>query len=192
MLFDPIRFDNSLKTRAPDRGLKARVSVIAMSVLAGLRGVRVNRRVWNFLSAARRGSAKSSPHRHRGLRWKSRRRMRRARQAVARWIARRKKSPAREPKPLLPQKRPARLLALEPRMVFDAAAVATAADVADQTAEQAAAEQTGTTGQSGLPDLPQFEICAVGMGDEARQEIAFIDSIRLKCRPADRRHRSGR
>ena len=94
MLFDPIRFDNSLKMRAPNRSLKARVSVLAMSVLAGLRGVRVNRRVWNFLSAARRGGANAAPQSHRGLRWKSRRRLRRARLAMARWMARRKKSPA--------------------------------------------------------------------------------------------------
>ena len=192
MLFDPIRFDNSLKMPAPNRSLKARVSVLAMSVLAGLRGVRVNRRVWNFLSAARRGGVNAAPQSHRGLRWKSRRRLRRARLAMARWMARRKKSPVRDPKPLLPQKRSARLLALEPRIVFDAAAIATAADVADQTAEQVEAAQADTTDHGGIPDLPQFEICAVGMGNEDRQEIAFIDFLRGQCRPADRRHRPGR
>ena len=105
-----------------------------------------------------------------------RRRVRRAQRALRLADERRAERADRRKRQLLAADGNSGLHALEPRMVFDAAAIATADDAADQANEQQSAAPDA--GQSGNGDqASDLTEAAAGLpGAPARQEIAFVDS----------------
>ena len=193
---------------APNRSserLRATVSHNALDASQQKPGLRVNRRGWNLLIGRFLRGITGMARRFRVLKYKSKRRIRRARIVIAR--ARRKRKTAPKKATAFVARRSPRLLALEPRIVFDAAAGATADHAADQVAQQQAAsaaqhpngdhngKESGHneqgSGPDGAPDGGQDGDGSGHAGDAAdagdlplaidttgaasRVEIAFID-----------------
>ena len=110
------------------------------------------------------------------VKYKTRRRIRRARQTLSKLFQRQKKRQEDLASRLEPTPSNMRLLALEPRIVFDAAAGATAEQAADHVAEQqaAAAVAEASPEPNGVSnELAQLD--AVLPQTSARVEIAFVD-----------------
>ena len=137
-------------------------------------GFKIQRRFWEFLTQQSRKAIKTGRRFMWRIAYKSRRRMRRARQALAN--RRRLQSDHRPTAPS--SSKSSSMLALEPRIVFDAAAAATV----DQTADQVAEQQANEAAEGRAADIPSndnaasgedFASVAVTEGDS--HEIAFVD-----------------
>jgi VCBS repeat-containing protein len=110
-----------------------------------------------------------------------RRRIRRARTAISQNLKRRSDRAQQRRRQLLAQGGSSGLHALEPRMVFDAAAAITADAAADQVAEQQATDaqtaEPAAAADTATPADPDLIAAVDSIGTSSnRHEIAFVDS----------------
>ncbi|MEO1206350.1 MAG: Ig-like domain-containing protein [Pseudomonadota bacterium] len=191
MLYDPPRFSDADAIHRAQRALhplRSSSSRLALRAFFGALSAVANRKAWHRLTKADRPNLGLMALSFRILKYKSKRRVRRARAALFRTLKSTKSKSVEGQLPYgQPAQGPSRLLALEPRIVFDAAMVETADAAADQVAQQQAeaAVQVAQHGESGAggsgdtaeteagSDLFDFQIGDVGQG--ANQEIAFVD-----------------
>ena len=140
-----------------------------------MRGFVVRRSTWLMLTSLARQPASGLGHAGRRLVYKSKRRIRRMRKALGR---QQEKSVSHRPVQKNGPRAPStgmHLLALEPRIVFDAAAVATAEHVTESAAP--AAEPASAAPDANEADAALFSDVTEGSGapSQEKHEIAFVD-----------------
>ncbi len=163
------------------RQLIASASPAGFDVRRASLGFRTRKSTWDFIRGCSRRLLGTPGHLARRLLYKSRRRVRRMQDALIRH-ARPQRQPLQAPSPgaaIAKVSSRLGLIALESRIVFDAAAVATAEQLANEVAQQQAAEvvdamkDAAATEADALQDLLDYAI-AVDAGG-ASNEIAFVD-----------------
>ena len=178
MLYDP-RFDVSTSCKPAkywgSERLRLGASALSLHVGRALKSFRVNCRSWQQLTSDKRQRRSPLPRGFRVLRYKTKRRIRRAHAAITRLMTRRVRK-EQVIKDFAPRPDQAQLLALEPRIVFDAAAVATADDTADQVSEQQTDAALDYEGGKGATDTSeeQLDVSAIEPSGTTT-EIAFVD-----------------
>ncbi|MEL7048931.1 MAG: DUF4347 domain-containing protein, partial [Pseudomonadota bacterium] len=199
MLFDPTRSSNDTSVNRRNdayRRLRTSSSLLALKAFVGTLGVVANRKGWRNITERRRARTRTLSGFFRVLRYKSKRQIRRARLALQRTVKLRSEQTAKTARetgssfrqPAGGRPHGAGMLALEPRIVFDAAVAATADVAADQVAEQQAieavqaltqaAEGHGSEASAGDGELDGVDFASAGgsLGDGSeRREIAFLD-----------------
>jgi hypothetical protein len=143
-------------------------------------GFRVRKSTWLLIRAFAKQPRRALGHLALRLFYKSKRRIKRMREALQRATSRFSR-PSAGASLITRGSAPSNLglLALEPRIVFDAAAGATADQTADQVAQQQAESVVDAPPQTeaydATSDADALDLVAVAAAGEQRQEIAFVD-----------------
>nr|MCH9764776.1 choice-of-anchor L domain-containing protein [Alphaproteobacteria bacterium] len=177
MLHNHKRFDDFKKIKTEKSQIfkfSNSASPHALNAKKHARGFRIQRRFWEMLILEARRIVNQGVRFMWRVAYKSRRRMRRARQA----LAERRRQHAERRNKLSPLANPGSMLALEPRIVFDAAAAATVDQTADQVAEQQTADavENREDSPSDTEDsITGDDLAAINVTETGGSEIAFVD-----------------
>ena len=172
---------------ADPSAIKARLLTSASPLAAAARephrGFRVRKSTWDWILAAAKQPRRSLGHMTLRLIYKSKRRIRRMQQALKNKVHQ-QRHPVRAAAE--PKRQPfAGMFALEPRIVFDAAAAATADHAADQVAKQQAADAIdgpGAASEASAAHEPMSDTDGIVFApadapiESPRIEIAFVDA----------------
>ncbi len=158
-------------------------SPAATQANAPKRGFRVRRSAWEMLRAAARQPKRVLGHTARHLQYKSKRRIRRMRQALGRQASQLQARVIGDGQMPAFARNSLGLLALEPRVVFDAAAIAIAEQTVDQFAKQQAeaaadpaqADSSFMSTADPTADLHAIDYATISAPEFSRHEIAFVD-----------------
>ncbi len=146
----------------------------ALNIKSRRHGFTIRRHIWEFLTEQARKAVKTGKRFMWRVTYKSRRRMRRARHA----LAERRRNHQQRRRKSRPLANPSSMLALEPRIVFDAAAAATVDQTADQVAEQQAddaADNRASDSPSNDNQASSDDFASVAVTENDGREIAFVD-----------------
>ena len=179
MLHNHKRFEVYKEISAPNSlnsNLRYSASRLALNSKTAQTGFTIRKRIWAFLAEQAQRARRNSRRFMWRVAYKSRRRIRRARKAIA---ERRKQHEERRRKQV-PFANPSSMMALEPRIVFDAAAAATVDQTADQVAEQqaaSAADNRIAPDNTASDDTASGDdFASVTVTNSGGREIAFVDS----------------